>query len=372
MIDKNAFKEIMVTYGEKYSELKNLLDARARDITPDDNFFRLKNPPGRIFIEPTNRCNKNCIYCARESMQRDMASMGFEDFKRAVSLLPKGTYIILTGNGEPLINKDIYKMIEYARGKGFLVGIITNGTMLNETNARKLIEAKPNRVQISFDAIDEEVFNISYSNPKGNCDYKNTLSKILNFILLEKSELKKGIFITIASVLTEHVKKVREKSLAFWDSLPIDNYYEGCLLSLQTNSGIKEKVVEEEWHVCVNPWTSIKINSDGSVNPCIQDFSNCYSIGSVKEDNLLDIINSEKAISLRKALWHKDIKFFKQIGYNCHDCSAWQSNVQHDIQGYLNDSFPITYGLMIEEASMEHVADKNKIENLLVEIKKLK
>ena len=366
MIDKETIRQIMTAYGKGYAEMTEVLHAWESGKKPDNDFFRLENLPGRIFIEPTNRCNKNCIYCARHSMVRNFSSLSLNDFKRAVSGVSSGNYITFAGNGEPLLNPQTTKMISYASQKGLLVGIICNGSRLVGKTAHALIEAQPNRVQISFDAVDKAVFNESYRFPKGGNSYESTLLKILNFILLERTTYRKGLFITIASVLTENVMAVREKSRAFWESLPVDNYYEGPLLSLQTNSGLMDKIARKKqaWKVCVNPWASVKINADGKVNPCIQDFSSQYIIGNIKERPLKEIINSKKAIDFRKAIFFKDIDFLKKIGYNCHNCNTWKSDVQHDIKGYLEEAYPITYGLMVKEASAGSFVEPKKMEAL--------
>ena len=49
---------------------------------------------------------------------------------------------------------------------------------------------------------------------------------------------------------------------------------------------------------CNAPWVSAVIEADGSVRPC---FFHPIS-GDIRENSLLDIINSEKSISFRKNL----------------------------------------------------------------------
>lgn len=257
-------------------------------------------------------------------------------------------------------------MIAHARAQGLLVGIICNVTRFTEKIARALIEAAPHQVQISFDAVDRDVFNASYNSPKGGCGYEATLLKILRFLDLERREYRKGIFVSIASVLTDKVRAVRDKSRAYWEALPVDNYFEAPLLTLQTDSGLAQPadIPEEPWKLCSNPWKAVKVNADGTVNPCIHDFSSKYVIGDIKTQPLHEIVNSEGAIALRKALYYKDVEFFKAIGYNCQDCNVWRKETGHDLRGYLAGSFPITYGLIISQLAGGAPVTPEKMENL--------
>lgn len=374
MHNNKKFREILNLYGRKFHELETFYEKWEKsDGKVTDEFCKLSVPPTRIFIEPTNMCNKNCKYYPHSPMKRDVSFLTFEDFKRMVQGIPKGTYITMTGNGEPLLNPNIYKMIEHAVKEGFVVGIITNGTALTRGNAAKLINTGIHRVQISFDSVFRDAFNDSYNSPVGAISYEATFKKVLEFIYMARvGNFKSSPFITIAAVMTDKVKEKNETTKRFWQSVPVDNYYEGELLTLQTDSGTfnDSEELEEKWKVCVNPFTSLKINADGSVNACIQDFSNKYSIGSVKDGSLLEIINSEKALKLRRALFEEDHKFLAEIGYNCKDCNAWKSCAKHDIKGYLENSFPITYALMVHEVSERADYSESKIGALMRAIEK--
>ena len=163
------------------------------------------------------------------------------------------------------------------------------------------------------------------------------------------------------------MKKTFQRTRDFWQALPIDNLYEGPLLSLQTDSGSYPELQmnpQEKWKICVNPWAALKINADGSVNPCVIDFSSKYIIGNIHEKTIAEICNSEKARRLRKALFDRDIGFFEKIGYNCHQCNAWTDQVSSNIKGYLANGFPITYGLMINEISNRPCYEPEKIDKL--------
>jgi radical SAM protein with 4Fe4S-binding SPASM domain len=373
LINKDKTKEIVNLYNNKYYQLRRMRELWLDDKEINEELLKLDSVLN-IYVEPTNDCNLNCYYCARENSKREINYLSMNEFKNIIDPLPSGSYITLTGNGEPLLNKNIYDMIEYANNKGMIVSIITNGTVLTETNSKKLINSGVSRVQISFDSIEPKAYN----KMKPNADLKNTLLKTLKFIYLAR-DMGSNIFISISTVMTEIVKEYSEISKKFWKQLPIDNYYEGPVLSLQTDSGAyneesgpyddKNKKFKEDWKVCADPWIVLKINSNGSVNSCPMDFESKYSIGNLKENDISKIINSKKALKLKRAHLNCDINFFKEIGYNCHKCSTWTSDIGYNLMNYIYDSFPIRLGLVIDEINTNN--NTYDLSELNEEIKKL-
>ena len=95
------------------------------------------------------------------------------------------------------------------------------------------------------------------------------------------------------------------------------------------------------------------------------DFSSKYSIGNINEQNAREIMNSEKAIRLRRALYEKDIGFLSEIGYDCHKCNAWRTGIDHNIEDYLNSTMPITTGLVLNEISNERCYSLGNLERLI-------
>jgi heme b synthase len=61
--------------------------------------------------------------------------------------------VILTG-GEPLLRKDIFEIAAYGNQKGLRMVMATNGTLITEGIAGKMLEAGIKRVSISIDGLD--------------------------------------------------------------------------------------------------------------------------------------------------------------------------------------------------------------------------
>lgn len=117
--------------------------------------------PVKMDIEPVSRCNFRCKMCAVSGWKNGKRAddLTFEGFKKLLDG-QKGVYELkIQGMGEPLLNKDIFSMIKYARKKGIWVRITTNASLLHvNENYKKLIDADPGEIQISIDGTTKETF----------------------------------------------------------------------------------------------------------------------------------------------------------------------------------------------------------------------
>ena len=82
-------------------------------------------------IEPTHRCNLNCKICMRRNLDVPESPLSLGDFKK---VLRSGNfrYVGLHGWGEPLLNPQLFQMVEYAESEGVYTNLTTNGTLIEE------------------------------------------------------------------------------------------------------------------------------------------------------------------------------------------------------------------------------------------------
>jgi radical SAM protein with 4Fe4S-binding SPASM domain len=120
---------------------------------PDENVLRL------LFWETTAGCNLECIHCRRldvskQLMQNDLSTEQSFAFLRNLSSYVKP--ILVLSGGEPLFRPDIFDIAKYASNEcGLTVALATNGTLIDETVARKIVDSGIQRVAISIDGADE-------------------------------------------------------------------------------------------------------------------------------------------------------------------------------------------------------------------------
>ena len=99
--------------------------------------------PVCLYLETTNRCNLLCTTCPRTYEELEPpADMSWALFTRIVDQLPSIERAVLHGVGEPMMVKNLPKMVRYLKDRGTYVLFNTNGTLLNEKNGRALIEGR--------------------------------------------------------------------------------------------------------------------------------------------------------------------------------------------------------------------------------------
>ncbi len=109
--------------------------------------------PRSLYLETTSRCNSLCETCiltygGREP-QRDL---GWEEFRRVVDQFPALDRVLLHGIGEPLLNRDLPRMVRHLKDRGATVLFNSNAITLRGRLARALVEAGLDEIRVSLDA----------------------------------------------------------------------------------------------------------------------------------------------------------------------------------------------------------------------------
>lgn len=103
-------------------------------------------------LDLTHRCNLRCQHCYIGNHSSAM-SVNEMDTKRIISLLDEmcdaGCLYLLLSGGEPLARQDFPEIYRYAREKGFLITVFTNGTLVSDTIVRLFEDLPPRMVEIS-------------------------------------------------------------------------------------------------------------------------------------------------------------------------------------------------------------------------------
>src|SRR5437763_8937690 len=129
----------------------------------------LARPLRDLRISVTDRCNFRCTYCMpKEVFGHDFVFLrreellSFEEIERLARLFVRAgvTKIRITG-GEPLIRRDVERlvaMLSNLRGEGLAdLTLTTNGSLLT-AKAAALRDAGLDRVTVSLDSLDDDVF----------------------------------------------------------------------------------------------------------------------------------------------------------------------------------------------------------------------
>ena len=124
-------------------------------------FSRTSENLARVYIEPTNSCNLDCITCMRNVWDEAPGRMSEAVFQRildGVRAFQPAPSIYIGGFGEPLTHPHICEMVEQAHQAGAVVELITNGILLTVEMSQRLIDAGLDRLWVSLDGATPESY----------------------------------------------------------------------------------------------------------------------------------------------------------------------------------------------------------------------
>lgn len=118
-------------------------------------------PPG-IEIEMTNRCNLACTQCLRSLGLKPykLGDMDPDNYKKILAQFPDILNISLNGFGEPMMYKHFFDIVAYTRKERpwAKIGIYSNGMLIDDEKAHKLINSGLTELNISIDAAKPETY----------------------------------------------------------------------------------------------------------------------------------------------------------------------------------------------------------------------
>ncbi len=106
--------------------------------------------------ETTRSCNLACVHCRASSLCGPYEGELSES--RSLQLLDEiaavGKPVVILTGGEPLLRKDIFNLAAYGDGLGLRMVLATNGTLVTNDVARRMIDSGVKRVSVSIDGMD--------------------------------------------------------------------------------------------------------------------------------------------------------------------------------------------------------------------------
>jgi radical SAM protein with 4Fe4S-binding SPASM domain len=274
--------------------------------------------PLSVHLDVTYRCNERCEHCYLE--HDGDGEMTTAEIRALLDQLAEaGVFFLTISGGEPLIRRDCFEIIEYARALRFNVKLKTNAVMIREKQARRLRELNVEQVQISVYSHRQEVHD-------GISKLPGSLNRTIAAIRLLRSH---GLKVTIANVLmkgnlqdSEGVRRLAAEVGAHYTLDPtITPMMSGdtSVLRLRISSSSLRTVFQDPGLVgdvsefCAPPppvdegaleglpcsagHTACYVSPRGEVYPCVQFPLSC---GNVRQQAFLDIWqNSPQFLEVR-------------------------------------------------------------------------
>ena len=259
-----------------------------------------------LIIEPTNTCNLRCTFCfVTDGMTRDGGFMDFDLFKKIIDDCTDLEHLCMHNWGEPLLHKDIFRMIEYAKNKGVnYVVMNTNGTLLTDKMIDRIINSKLDIIRFSIDGSAEtfkRVRGVELENIEKN------IKKLKIIKEKKRPELKMGVVFTVE----EDTEGDAEEYINHWKKI-VDH------VRLQP-----KLITSPRTEVCPEPfgkdYGKLVVLWDGRVIPCCVDYNANLMIGNIQNDTIPNLWKSEKLNILREQHLKGE---FPDTCANCNECES--------------------------------------------------
>ena len=246
----------------------------------------------KAYLEITNVCNLACAFCP--GTRRAKRFMPLEEFKiLSARLRPHTDYLYFHLMGEPLLHPELGEFLAHAGALGFRVILTTNGTLLPERENLLLSAPALHKVNISlqsFEANDRGELAPYLSACAGFAQRANDAGKLCVLRLWNQNGLD-SLNGEIEAILAQRFPKPwpesrRSRKLAErvylepgerfdWPDLTGSDRGEPCF--------------------CYGLRDQVGVLVDGTVVPCCLDHEGDVPLGNLFEQELIDIMSTEKA-----------------------------------------------------------------------------
>ncbi len=253
--------------------------------------------PVYILIEPTSICNLRCKMCFQtDDYFSQKENMGFIDLDFYKSLIDqavegKSKALTMASRGEPLLNKNFDKMLEYAGGKFFELKVNTNCMLLDENKAHMLLDSDITDLVFSIDSADKR----QYENLRVGADFDKITQNIKQFNKIREKHYPNSNLVTRISGVKCSEEQDMDRFVKHWAGQVDSIAYVNCI----NRKDSYNNEISKARYRCKTLWNRMYIWWDGTCNPCDFDYKSNLKLGNAKEKSLKEIWNGSKMQELR-------------------------------------------------------------------------
>lgn len=182
--------------------------------------------PIHLSVFLTYRCNLSCDMCLTHSTkfenpfgQKPCKDVNFELFKQILNRYKNAVSLNLIGNGDPLLHKDLFKMIEYASNvMKMKVNSSSNGILVGKY-INEIIDSPLETFDISLNGHNSNEFNRMTGMPPELFD---TICDNTVELVKQKKARRSKLKIVVSIILDQRNYKHLTDMICFADSLGVD------------------------------------------------------------------------------------------------------------------------------------------------------
>lgn len=301
----------------------NCLTSETKWIDFINTHFKDIRQPFTAGIELLPQCNFRCIHCYAESDRTNNSkSMSKSEILKIIDILIDHNCleVFFTG-GECLLHPDFFYIYTYAKKKGMLVSVLTNGTLINNEHISLWLEYPPELVSITMYGATESVYKNITKNKNAYQMFSNVIKllkdnkipfeikcigmkqNLQDIIKIRDFARMQGLTNTILAwdirpmndgnknpvLCRVSVKEAFDIELldierkAFWDALAFNN----------TKSTRTERQKQNKLYLCAIAHQFVFITHDGYMQGCVKAVEPRYDLLNGNFDEGWDFLGEE-------------------------------------------------------------------------------
>jgi len=282
-------------------------------------------------------CNAKCIHCIYSEFPETKAMtagqklfMDMAVFKIVADECSRHPWNLLrlVGFGEPMMHPQFIEMVAYAKNAGCNVGVITNGSLLDEKMAEMLLQTNIDAIDVSVDAFSKETYELI----RKGLSFEQLVQNV-RILVDKRNSLKKSTFIFCSIVEQEEVNHEINEALQFWGEIADKAVSRKFLTFGLFDKDEARTPYYEERIPCFLLYDRINIDVGGQIRLCGYDSSGKTDFGSVLNTSIGEVWQGDELNRLR--MLHQERRF-DEAGL-CASCVDWPFHSW--VTNYMQDSF---------------------------------
>jgi len=277
--------------------------------------------PFEVAVELAAACNLDCIMCPVPTTSRPKTLMNPDVFRMVADQVAEenGFIFLPQGFGESMLHAKWAELLDYAVAKGIRPLImLTNGTLLNETNVRRVLELDVEALIVSIDGTKPETYaavrvggdlNKVEANVRRFLDARgpaNRTKLVLRIIRMNETRAEIDEFHARWAPLLREGDEILVNEYNDWSGKVEDRSVSG--LAPAAGRG-----------PCRMLWRNLSVHADGKVSACCHDSEDELIIGDVAKGETLQQIWTGDALQKLRQIHLEGRIDELPICANCHN-----------------------------------------------------
>lgn len=295
--------------------------------------------PIELEISPSGACNHRCIFCAVDYLGYKPNFLDKDIVLRDIRQIHEAggaKSVICSGEGEPILNKDLPDIVNGIKAIGTDVAMSSNAALLSKEFSKECLGAFT-WIRFSIASLEEESYYKIQQAKQGDLEkvkknladavevkksngYKTTLGvqclllpENVNYVVSMANELKEiGVDYLAVKPFSQHLHSENKFNIDYESMLELEKDLRGIsddrFSVIFRANAMKKMHHEKKYKKCLGLPFMSHIDAKGNVWPCIAHIGTekfCY--GNVYEQTFKEIWEGKRRQEVNQKLWSMDI-----------------------------------------------------------------